>query len=65
MRSGLCQLLCFSDCQKKIIYPVGSRNGGKERRNLDLTNLGCEEYIVDPDDYAIAEIMENWVSIDS
>ena len=63
IRSGLCQLLCFSSCQKKIIYPVGSRSGGEKRRNLDLTELGCEEYIVDPDDYAIAEIMENWVNI--
>ena len=45
IRSGFCELICFSSCHKKVIYPVGSRAGGKKRRNLDLTELGCEEYI--------------------
>ncbi len=54
IRSGLCDLLSFARCKKKIIYPLNF-NGG------NLRNFGYQDYIVDHNDYDIDTILRNWI----
>ena len=53
-RSGLCDLLGFAQCRKKVIYPSGSAGKG-------LQNFGYEEYLLDPENYDVGTIIQNWL----
>lgn len=53
-RSGLCDLLGFAQCHKKVIYPFGHIGKG-------LEDFGYEEYVVNPDDYDVSTILSDWL----
>ena len=54
-RSGLCDLLGFAQCSKKVIYPFGHPGQG-------LEYLGYEEYVVNPNDYNVENVLSNWLT---
>lgn len=49
MRSGLCDLLCFADTKKYVIYPYGHIGKG-------LSEYGFEERVVNTDSYDVEKL---------